>query len=407
MNMEQQIYQDNIFNRLEAMESPSMEDFNFSLWNEQSDDELASLDQLKDDDIESLRSVGVNADNRSGSGVFLMRGRSRLALAPRFEGLEILPIGEALEKYPEIYRDYYFKAVNPDQDAFTRAAAETIPRGYFIRVKKNIRIDEPVEAGFLMPREKHSMVLHNIVVLEEGARLNLVTGCTAGRGLKSGLHIAVTEHFVARDAGLVNTMVHNWGDEYVVRPRGTTIVEQRGFYVENYYTGRPPKSIEMNPAIYLNGKGASAKNMAAVICLPETHCDIGGTIFLNGEDSGAELVARAVNYGGAVVQKGLLVGAAKDARAHVDCSGLMMSDSGSIEAEPCLKTMHPDVKMSHEAAIGRIDSGAVNYLMSKGLTEARAVSLIVRGFLNIGNEIKGISPALESTIANIAALSGH
>jgi Fe-S cluster assembly scaffold protein SufB len=72
------------------------------------------------------------------------------------------------------------------------------------------------------------MGLHNIVVLEEGAQLHLVTGCTSACTLQGGLHIAISEHFVGKNAQLINTMIHNWGPEFLVRPRGGTIVKRRG-----------------------------------------------------------------------------------------------------------------------------------------------------------------------------------
>jgi Fe-S cluster assembly scaffold protein SufB len=128
---------------------------------------------------------------------------------------------------------------------------------------------------------------------------------------------------------------------------------------------------------------------------------------MTGENSQALKSLRAVNHGGTVIQTGLLIGAAKDARAHVDCSGLMLSDSGIIEAIPGLRAMHPDARLSHEAAIGRIDMGEVHYLQSKGLDEMQAIALIVRGFLDIGIELEGFAPELKRTIQEISTLSGH
>ncbi len=156
--------------------------------------------------------------------------------------------------------------------------------------------------------------------------------------------------------------------------------------------------------IMLDGK---IQYMTILASFPDTYSDIGGTVLMDGENSGAELVARAVNHGGTVIQTGLLIGAAKGTRAHVDCSGLMMSDKGIIEAIPGLRAMHPDARMSHEAAIGRIDMGEVNYLQSKGLEEMQAIALIVRGFLDIGIEVEGLDVELEKTIMEISELSGH
>ncbi|BBO78565.1 hypothetical protein DSCW_59820 [Desulfosarcina widdelii] len=330
-----------------------------------------------------------------------------MVLPSFIEGIEIFPIQTALAQFPEVRRDYYFKAVGQKQDRYTKAVADTQTGGYFIRVRKGAGTDIPVEAGLFMPDEMGAMRVHNIVVLEEGARLHLVTGCTAGRHLRSGLHVAVSEHFVAKDASFTNTMIHRWGPEFIVRPRGATVVASNGTYAENYYSVQPPKSIETNPVTYLKGRNASARYTAGLICLPGTHCEIGSTIYLEGESSSAEIAARAVNHGGTVIQKGLLVGAAEGVRAHVDCSGLMLSDTGVIEAVPGLRAMHPEAKMSHEAAIGKIDTGAVNYLRAKGLTEMQAVSLIVRGFLNIDSEIIGLNTELERAIREMASITSH
>lgn len=384
-----------------------LEKFHFSLLKRETPREVTSLDTLELSVFESLSAVGVNLDDRSQTGKYLLYGQDAFTLFPQIDGVEMLPIEEALERYPEIRKKYLFKAVNADQDAFTKAVAEIVPRGYFIRVKKGVRVEEPVQAGLFMHKEMSSMGLHNIVVLEEGAQLHLVTGCTSACTLQGGLHIAISEHFVGKNAQLINTMIHNWGPEFLVRPRGGTIVKEGGNYVSNYYSFKPPKDIEMNPFIHLKGENSTAKNMTVLVCLPETYSNIGGTILMTGENSSAEIVARAVNHGGTVIQTGLLIGAAKDARAHVDCSGLMLSDSGIIEAIPGLRAMHPDARLSHEAAIGRIDMGEVHYLQSKGLDEMQAIALIVRGFLDIGIELEGFAPELKRTIQEISTLSGH
>ena len=126
---------------------------------------------------------------------------------------------------------------------------------------------------------------------------------------------------------------------------------------------------------------------------------------MEGENTGAEIVTRAICQGGELIQAGLLIGAGKNCRAHVDCSGLMMSNQGMIEAVPRLRAIHPDARMSHEASIGRINEGEINYLQSRGLNEEEATSMIVRGFLSMG--IEGLSPELDKTIAEIAEISGH
>ncbi|TAJ12128.1 SufD family Fe-S cluster assembly protein [Marinilabiliaceae bacterium JC017] len=362
---------------------------------------------LEGDEISSLKAVGVNLYDNSLVGKFLIYGTNVYTSRPRIAGVEIIPLKEALLLYPDIKAKYYFKAVDREQDEVTRTAYKKEQNGYFIRVKKNVVVDIPIHTALFMHKENSVMCIHNIVVLEEGAQLHLITGCTSGCTLKEGLHIAVSEHFVGKGAKLTNTMIHNWGSDFVVRPKTATIVEDDGTFVSNYYSVKPPKNIQTNPFTHLKGKNASAKYMTVLASLPNTYSDIGGTVLMTGENSGAELVARAVNHGGTVNQTGLLIGAAKGVRAHVDCSGLMLSTEGVIEAIPGLRAMHPDARMSHEAAIGKIDTGEVNYLQSKGLEEMQAIALIVRGFLDIGIEEEGFEPELQKAIQQISELSGH
>jgi Fe-S cluster assembly scaffold protein SufB len=384
-----------------------LETFNFASLKRELPRETASLDSVDPSARETLSAVGVNMHETSPAGKFLLYGHDIFTLLPQIDGLEILPIAEALEKYPEIGKEYFFKAVNADRDKLTAAVSETVPRGYFIRVREGVTVKESLQAGLFMHQEMSSMCPHNIVVFEEGARLHLVTGCAAACTLQGGLHVAISEHFVGKHAQLINTMIHNWGPEFIVRPRSATIVEEGGSYVNNYYSVKPAGNLETNPLIHLKGDRSTAKNMSVLVCLPETYNNIGGTVLMSGEHSGAEIVARTVNHGGTVVQTGLLIGAAKDARAHVDCSGLMLSDSGTIEAVPGLRSMHPEARMSHEAAIGRIDMGEVHYLQSKGLDEMQATALIVRGFLDIGQGLEGFAPELKRAIQDISELSGH
>ena len=362
---------------------------------------------LPDEDYSRLKQVGIDMKNHPETGKFLLYDNDEYIIPPKIEGVEIIPLSEAIELEPNIKEKYWFKAVDKHQDKFTQQASRQDVPGYFIRVKRNVQLKLPLHAGLFMHTNQRSMCVHNIVVVEDGAHLHLITGCTAGCNTKKGLHIAVSEHYIGKNAKFINTMIHNWGPEFIVRPRSGTIVDDDATFVSNYYSVNPPKSIETTPVATLRGKNSSAKYMTVLASMPGTYCDIGGTVIMSGENSSAELVARAVNHGGTVVQTGLLTGAAEGTRGHVDCSGLMLNENGIIEAVPGLRSVHPDARMSHEAAIGKIDMGEVSYLQSKGLEEMQAIALIIRGFLDIGIEIEGLDKSLEEMIQQISELSGH
>jgi uncharacterized protein len=359
------------------------------------------------EDVLRLQRVGINLKNNTRSGVFILYDNKTTTIPPDIKGIEIMPLQEALSLYPGIKKKYYFKAIDKNLDAYTQQVSSDKTTGYFIRVRKNVRPQKPLYTAFFMHTPNSIMYVHNIVVIEEGASLHLITGCTSGLYNREGMHIAISEHYIGKNASFTNTMIHNWGNNIIVRPRSSTIVSENATFTSNYYSVNPSKSIEAIPHTILKGKNSSAKYLTILACKVDTFCDIGGSVVMAGENSSAELVARAINYGGIVKQTGLLTGAAKGTRGHVDCSGMMINRKGSIEAVPGLKSMHPDARMSHEAAIGKIDPGTVNYLQSKGLEETQAISLIIRGFFNLTIDIEGFDMDFAKVIQQIALLSGH
>jgi hypothetical protein len=388
-----------------ANEEINLDDYDFSILRASSCPVKNTFKDLRKSEVKDLSSVGVMINNTDRSGTYLLCDQDALLNPQCIEGLECLQIKDALEKYSWIKDKYWFKSVKRDKDEYTNLVGSTIPRGFFIRVKKGMKVKLPFQAGLYMSQEKSAMNVHNIVVLEEDAHLHLITGCMCQHNLRKGIHLAISENYIGKNASFINTMVHNWGPEFDIRPRTATIVEEKGTYVSNYCSLKPGRSIQMSPFTHLKGKGSTAKYTTIILSTPGSCTNSGGEILMSGENSRAEIAARAVCQGGTVIQAGLLIGAAPYCRAHVDCSGLMLSDKGSIEAVPGLRAMHPDARMSHEASIGRIAPGEVAYLQSKGMNEEEAVSMIIRGFLDMG--IQNLSPELDQAFSEIALVSGH
>ena len=265
----------------------------------------------------------------------------------------------------------------------------------------------PIQACLYIAQDDVTQTVHNVVILEEDSELHLITGCATRYGVSSATHLGVSEHYIGRNASLTSTMVHSWGPEVKVRPRSGTIVEASGTFVSNYVSLRPARNMQSHPRTWLNGEGASAKYLTIILGSRGSTINTGGDVYLNGDNTSAELAHRAVCTGGRIYQRGLLVGNAPGCRAHVDCAGMVLDagEDGFIEAVPGLRSLHPEARMSHEASIGKIAPEQVAYLQSRGMDEREAISLIIRGFL--GEEIAGLSPELDARIAEIAEIAGH
>lgn len=369
--------------------------------------EMGSTGQIESADAEALAEVGVLIDAEERSGTFVLRDFHPVCAKAQTEGLELLPIAEALAKYPWLREDYYWKAVPADLDEITaQCASQPVPQGFFLRVEKGAAVKLPAQAALYMTQAGIAQTVHNIIILEEDSELQLITGCVSAQGVSSGLHLAVSEQYVGKNATLISTMVHSWGPEVVVRPRSGTIVEAGGTFVSNYISLRPAGDLESNPRTWLNGKGASAKYLTIILGSEGSNITTGGEVYLNGEDSSAELTHRGVCTGGRLSQEGLLIGNAR-CRAHVDCAGMLLDpgDEGFLRSIPGLKALHPEAQMSHEASIGKIAPEQVQYLQARGMSEREAITMIIRGFLDA--DIEGLGRELDARIAEIAELAGH
>jgi Fe-S cluster assembly scaffold protein SufB len=364
-------------------------------------------DQIRNRDAAALAEVGVFVEGEDRSGTYILRDFQPVCALTATEGLELLPIAVAIERYDWLRKRYYWELVPADLDEVTaRVAAQPEPQGVFIRVRKGCQVTVPCQTALYMASAGIAQTVHNVILLEEDAELELITGCVTGHGVSRGTHWAVTESYIGQNAALTNTMVHSWGPEVEVRPRAATVVEEGGIFVSNYVSLRPAGDIQANPRTWLNGRGASARYFTIILGSAGSIIDIGGEVYMNADDTSAELVQRGVSTGGRIYQRGLMVGNAR-CRAHVDCAGMLLDSGGDglIQSIPGLKALHPEARLSHEASIGKIAPEQIEYLQARGMEEREAISLIIRGFLEA--DIEGLGPELDARIAEIAELAGH
>jgi uncharacterized protein len=349
-----------------------------------------------------LLTAGIELTDEDHAGTFLQADRAVVHCQTRQPGVEVLPITEALKQH-DWARDYLWRLVAVDADKYTASTELDLDNGYFIRALPGARIAQPVESCLYLRTDRFAQHVHNLVIVEEGAQLHIITGCATHPGVRHGLHVGVSEFYVKKGGSLTFTMVHNWGEEVHVRPRTGVIVEEGGRYISNYILLKPVKSVQMYPTVTLNGPGAVARLQSILIAHPGSELDIGGRVILKAPRTRAEVIARTVTTGGYSIARGHLVGLEPEIKAHLECRGLILG-TGVVYAIPELEGRVAGVDMSHEAAVGKIAAEEVEYLMARGLDEEEAVSTIVRGFLKV--KIEGLPPALEEEMDRIILESG-
>ncbi len=335
--------------------------------------------------MNALKQLGL--DEKS-AGKFIMDNEIVTELKVENEAVEILPSSEAIEKYGE----YYFKAISPDKDKYTKMVSDGSVNGYFIRVKEGHTIDLPIQTAFVITDDGLKQLLHNVIVLEKNARLNILSGCLASA--YRDMHVSVTEFYLDEGSYLTYTMIHNWARDTEVYPRTAAMLKKNATFISNYISLTRAKMIQSSPVAYLD-ENAIARFYSILYAKDDSKFDIGGIAKMNGEGSRSEIISRVISQDSDVVSRGLIEGNANHSKGHMECSGLLLG-SGIIHTIPELKSSVENVDLSHEAAIGKLAEDELYYLMARGIVEDEAKSLLIRGFLDVG--IKGIPPAIREQI---------
>lgn len=371
--------------------------YSFTGGQHQAIEDLATLPQA---DSRRLVLAGIDVHDKAVSGAFMQMDHAGVHCHTRQEGLELMDIRQALAKYDGLPQ-HRWKLLDPDRDAFTRMTREHCNGGYFVRVRKGVKLTEPVQSCMFIKGHGAGQSIHNIVIVEEGAELHMLGGCVTAHEASHAAHLGITEYFVEKGGKLTFTMIHNWGEQTVVRPRSAGMVAEDGQFQNNYILLRPVGDLQMNPLITLAGPNAVARFNSVVVAPTGSHVDAGNRIELAAPHTRGEVISRVLTTGGTVINRGLIRASASPARGHLECKGLIMG-GGRIHAIPELDSDRDGVELSHEAAVGKIAQEEMEYLMARGLDEDEAASTIVRGFLNV--DIMGLPAPLQQAMDEQIAL---
>ncbi|MDD4668941.1 MAG: SufD family Fe-S cluster assembly protein [Candidatus Methanomethylophilus sp.] len=359
-------------------------------------EQIGKLDDTPEDLKKKMENVGVTVDesHRDGTILFIDNGMSHCSNRAQ-EGLYIMDTKTALKKY-DWARKLSWNVMDPTKDKYTAKTYLEDSDGYFIYVKPGVHLKYPVQTCMMLSKHKGIQNLHNIIFVDHDASMDIITGCTTVHGANDALHVGVSEIYIGDNASLSFSMIHSWSDQTAVRPRTNARLGKNARYVNNYVVLDPVGTVQSYPTAFLEGEGASCSFNTMCIAHENSNIDTGGCAFLNAPRSGAEILSRNITYGGNMVARGRLVGNAPGIKAHLECRSIVQKDGGVTEAIPELEAHLADVEMTHEAAVGKIAQDQIEYLMSRGLSEDDAVSMIIRGFLVGG--IKGLPDSLRDEI---------
>ncbi len=339
-------------------------------------------------DEERIREVGIDLERAKRTGYYMQVDSESVRYMSRLPGVEVMSIEEALEREPEVSR-LIWRLVDPAADKYTAVAALRGRGGYFVRVKRGVRMEEPVQTCLFMVTGG-LQAPHNIIYVEEGAHARVLTGCTI-MPESFGLHAGITEIYLERGARLDYVMIHAWSRGTHVRPR-TGVLAGEGAEVVTYYINLSTvRTLQTYPR-YILRDGARLHSVSLILGRGSSIIDVGAKAALGGRRAAAEILSRVVARDSSRIV----------ARARVEGKGLVLSDVARVEAVPELGAVGRGVTLTHEASIGKLSEEAIAYLMSKGFSREEAESILVRGFMNV--ELLDLGPQLTAYVRNLMNL---
>jgi uncharacterized protein len=361
-----------------------------------------SLTNLPHQILMEAQKAGLEVEEKNRSATFMHMDQQTIESKVNeiYEGkVELMDIKAALKKYPWL-EEYRWKLVSKDKDEYTKKVAEDYSGGYFMRIKAGAEIAFPLQSCMLITKNNLEQRVHNIIIAEEGSKAHIITSCLQHSSVPNASHMGISEIYVKKGAMLNFTMIHQWSEQTLVRPRSAAEIEDDATFVSNYVCMRPVRDVQMYPVAYCKGKNSRVSFNSILYGHKNSQLDTGSKAVLTGEGSKAEMVSRAITREGSrMIVRGMIEGDVQDCKGHLECKGLIMDNDSYMWSIPELVATKKGVEITHEAAVGKISEKEITYLMTRRLSREQAVSLIIRGFMDVG--ILGLPEQLNKEIKAI------
>ncbi len=327
--------------------------------------------------LKEVYRLGLEVDKQGSIILDETMAFHRISKALEEYGIVYTSIRDALDRYSDIVERYGLKLFNIDKRSFDN--------GILLYVPKNTRLVDPVYTCYTLASKGFVQRVYNLLVLEEGSEAVSVTGCLSI--VPEGVHSSITETYIGRNARLYMIMVHNWMPEVVMGTVKRVRLMENAQYYDYYVNLVPPKSMGFTIELYLEGENSSVSSNTILVGRRDSRMVYTTRAYLEAPGSSAELVSRMLGEDSSrVVSRATIVAKAEDTRGHIECQGLQLSNKAVLSTTPTLESYVENTRLTHEASIGRISEDELEYLISHGFTEDEAVSIIVRGFLELGVE---------------------
>ena len=299
------------------------------------------------------------------------------------QGVIYTDIETAIVKYGDMLKEYFMTLITVNDHKFAALHGAVWSGGSFIYVPKGVKVKMPLQSYFRLIAPEAGQFEHTLIIVDEGADLHFIEGCSAPKYQKNALHAGAVELFVRKGARLRYSTIENWSRNMYNLNSKRAIVEDDG--VVEWISGSFGSRVSMlYPMSILKGDRSRCEFTGVTFASAGQYLDTGCKIIHQGKNTSSTVHSKSISKnGGTAFYRGLLkvLPEATGTRSTVECESLMLDNESTSDTIPIIDINNDSVDIGHEAKIGRISDEAIFYLMSRGISEDEAKAMIVRGFV--------------------------
>ncbi|MCE2726260.1 MAG: Fe-S cluster assembly protein SufB [Planctomycetaceae bacterium] len=346
-------------------------------WEEVPDAIKQTFDRLGIPEAERKFLAGVKAQFESE----VVYGSLQEDLAKK--GVIFTDTDTAVREHPDLLREYFGTIIPPTDNKFAALNSAVWSGGSFIYVPKGVKIEFPLQAYFRINAESMGQFERTLIIVDEGAQVHYVEGCTAPMYSTESLHSAVVEIVVKRGGRCRYTTIQNWANNIynLVTKRAMAY----GDAMMEWIDGNLGSHLTMKyPAVYMMEPGARGEILSIAFASAGQHQDAGAKLVHAAPHTSGRIVSKSISKnGGRASYRGLVKvePGARKSKSSVVCDALILDDKSRSDTYPYIEIEEQDVSIGHEASVSKIGEEQLFYLMSRGLSEAEASTMIVGGFI--------------------------
>ncbi|MFZ2256864.1 MAG: Fe-S cluster assembly protein SufB [Clostridiaceae bacterium] len=345
-------------------------------------------DEVPDDIKNTFERLGIpEAERKSLAGVGAQYDSEVVYHSLREElvkqGVIYTDIETALKEHEEIVKQYFMTLVPPNDHKYAALHGAVWSGGSFVYVPAGVQVEIPLQSYFRLNAPGAGQFEHTMIIVEKGAKLHFIEGCSAPKYNVNNLHAGCVELFVKEDATLRYSTIENWSKNMFNLNTKRSSVEKNGTI--EWVSGSFGSKISMlYPMSILKGEGARCEFTGITFASKGQILDTGSKVIHAAPYTTSNVVSKSISKsGGQALYRGVLKinPNAYGSKSTVTCESLMLDNDSRSDTIPVIDIQNDDVDIGHEAKIGRISDEAIFYLMSRGISEEEAKAMIVRGFV--------------------------